>query len=87
MTEHEPVADAAAEALFRAAVDVHAVRRDLDRVLLDALAAPGLGEPELARVVALAQGSAMDRGRAAWQRLQQAADERAVPPETSEVTP
>ncbi len=41
--------------------------------------APGLGESELARVVALAQGSTMHRGQAAWQRLQQATGEACAP--------
>ena len=81
MTSPEPehVPAVSAEALFRDVVDVHAARRDLDRALLEALTAPGLGESELARVVALAQGSAMHRGRAAFQRLQQATGEAYAP--------
>lgn len=79
MASREPLptaADGAADvvdgALFRDVVQVHAARVGLDRALLAALRSPGLGELEVARVVALAQGPQMRRGRAAWHRLQQA---------------
>lgn len=76
-------ADVVDAALFRDVVDVHTARTGLDRALLAALTSPGLGEPELARVVALSNGPQMRRGKAAWKRLQDAAGLSAVAPEAS----